>query len=152
MKFWQYIRDLSLQQIDVKYIPINEIKCQYNPDRYRHWKYACSESLDIKNGPFWEYLNYKKTDKYKKLFRGYGRDEVWITKNIKAFQELVEDISQNGVKELPMVLEKPIINNPYNDSFEIFEGHRRLSICLYLGIKQEVKLFRVISHKKWAGK
>ena len=151
MNFSKYIKKLDREkrivEIETKYIPINTIKCQYNFDRYRHWKAACGESLDITNGPFWEYLHYKKTDKYVKLFQLYGRSEGWITNNILKFNQLLEDIRNNGYdksKGLPIVMNKPIVNNPYNSGYCIFEGTRRLSICLYLNIKQKVKLCKVI--------
>ena len=147
MKFSKYIKKLKLETIDIIHIPIKEIKCQYNPDRYKYWKEACGESLEIVNSPYWEYLAYKKLDKYNKLFRLYGRSEVWTTNNILKFQAMYNDIAEHGFnnkKDLPIVLDNPVVENKYNNGLEIWEGHRRLAICLYLGIKQKVKLCKII--------
>lgn len=147
MNFSQYRKTLKFKTISIKYIPIEKIKCQYNPDLVHHWRKVCGDSFSIKSGPFWEYLSYRKTDKYKKLFKLYGRNDIWITNNILKFQGMYETIRKNGFdenKELPVVLEKPVVSNCYNDSYEVYEGHRRLSICLYLGTKQRVRLCKVI--------
>jgi len=148
MNFAKYIKTLKLKTVGMVEVPIETISCQYNPDRYKFWREACGESLDIKNGPFWEYLMYKKLDKYNRLFKLYGRSEVWVTNNILKFQKMYNDISVNGFDEkkgFPIILGSPVINNKYSKGHEIFEGHRRLSICLYLGIKQRVKLCKIIS-------
>lgn len=147
MNFSQYIKKLKLKTIDEVYIPIDTIKCQCNSDRYKYWVEACGSSLDIKNGPYWEYLMYKKLDKYKALFRLYGRSELWVTNNILKFQKLYEDISLHGFNEkkgLPIVLNKPVIPSDHNCGYEVWEGHRRLSICLYLGRKQKVRLCEIV--------
>lgn len=147
MNFSQYIKNIRLKTIDEVYIPIDTIKCQYNFDKYKYWFQACGLSLAIKNGPYWECLMYKKLDKYKELFKLYGRSDTWVTNNILKFQKLYEDISLHGFNEkkgLPIVLNKPIVPHRHNCSLECYEGHRRLSICLYLGRKQKVRLCEIV--------
>ena len=147
MNFSKHIKKLKLETIAEKYIPIDQIKCQYNSDRYKYWVKACGPSLAIKNGPFWEYLEYKKLEKYIALFRLYGRSDTWVTNNMLKFQRLYEEISLGGFDEkkgLPIVLNKPVVPNHHNCSYEIWEGHRRLSICLYLGRKQKVRLCKIV--------
>lgn len=144
MNFSQYRRTLKLKHIDTLYIDSNLIKCQYNPDLFKHWKAVCGDSMEINSTPYYYYLKYRKTDKYEELMRLYGRSDVWTLNNINKFFALCRSVKKDGVKEFPIVLNKPIIKNPYNNGLEIFEAHRRLSICLYKGIKTKVKLCRIV--------
>jgi hypothetical protein len=147
VNFSQYRKTLKLETIGVKSIPIDKIKCQYNPDMYKHWVKVCGDSFSIESGPYWEYLNYRKTNKYKQLFKLYGRNELWILNNILKFNQLLESVRKDGFDEskgLPVVLETPVVKNKYNKGLEVWEGHRRLSICKYLFIEQRVKLCQII--------
>ena len=144
MTFSLYRKTLKLKVIKTCHIPLEEIKCQYNPDLFWAWEKVCGKSLLLSTTPYYDYMHYGRLDKYKELMKLYGRGETWIINNILKFQNLIDDIDKNSVKELPVVLDKPIVKNKYNDSFEVWEGHRRLSICLYRGIKQKVKLCKVL--------
>lgn len=139
MTFSEYRRTLQFDKLSIQEIPLNLIKCQYNFDYERVWLKVCGD-YDIKSTPYYHYLLTGKTDKYFELFRGYGRSEVWITNNIIKFNALVDDIKKNGIKNYPEVVDKPIVENRYSKAFEIWEGHRRLSIALFLNIKQKVQL------------
>ena len=147
MNFAKYLKTIKLEAIDIKHIPIDKISCQFNHDRYKHWIKTCGNSFSIRSGPYWEYLSTRSTKKYTKLFKLYGRSEVWITNNILKFQIMHGNIANHGFDEecgLPIILEEPVLPNEYNSTYEIWEGHRRLSICLYLGIKQRVKVCQII--------
>lgn len=144
MNFSQLRKTLKLETIEEKYIPIRKIKVQFNPDLFKHWEKVCGDSMLVSSTPYYYYLKENRLDKYLELMRLYGRSETWITNNIAKFIKLIQDIDEYGYKgELPVVLEKPIIENPYNDGYSIWEGHRRLSICLFKGIKTKVKLCRI---------
>ena len=144
MNFAQYRKTLRLEHVDTLKINLNLIKVQYNPDLFKHWQSVCGDSMEINSTPYYYYLKYRKVDKYFDLMRLYGRTDDWIKNNINKFFKLRESISKHGIKELPVILTKPIINNEYSKDLEIWEGHRRLSICLYDGIQQEVKLCRIV--------
>lgn len=140
--FAEYRKTLTLIELGIVTIPIISIKCQFNPDFEDVWLKICGD-YKIESTPYYHYLTTGSIDKYIELFRGYGRTEGWITQNIIKFKALTEDISKNGIKELPIVLVKPIIHNEHNDEYEVWEGHRRLSIALFNGIQQKVLLCRI---------
>lgn len=147
MNFANYLKRIKLKHIGETYVPIESMRCQYNPDRFKYWDHVCGNSMTIQSSPFWEYLNYKKQDKYYDLFRLYGRTDEWIKNNILKFQVIYESIASKGYKknkDLPVVLLRPIVENEYNNNFEIYEGHRRLTICLYLRLNQKVLLCEVV--------
>ncbi len=145
MKFAEHRRKLKLVPVKDVYIPLNKIKIQYNGDLHKAWKKVCGTSYRIDSTPYYYYLKHRRLDKYLELMRLYGRSDTWTTNNIAKFVQLVESIKENGYQgELPVVLEKPILENDYNNGCEVWEGHRRLSICLYMGIKQKVKLCRIL--------
>lgn len=145
MIFSKHIKKLKLIHIESKVINLGNVKCQYNPDKYKHWIKVCGDSFTVQSSPFYHFLNAKNTQRYFDLFRLYGRSDVWVSNNILKFQGMYDDILANGFdskKSLPIVLENPIIKNKYNSGYEIYEGHRRITICQYLNINQEVDLCR----------
>jgi hypothetical protein len=145
MKFSQLRKTLKLETVKDVYIPLEQIKSQYNTDLHHHWENVCGDSYLINSTPYYDYLANKRLNNYIKLMRLYRRDKTWITNNISKFIQLSESIKEYGYQgDLPVVLEKPIAENPYNDGYEIWEGHRRLSICLFYGIRQEVRLCRIV--------
>jgi len=143
--FADILKKTRLQLVEIKQIPVANIKCQYNPDRFKFWEKVCGSSLNINTGPFWYYLETGNTCKYFEVFRGYGRSNKWIIRNIIDFNSLIKDVKKNGIRELPLVLKKPLVKNDYNDGYEIFEGHRRLSIALHFNIRQKIKLCEVVN-------
>ncbi len=147
MNFAQYRKTLKLKTIDTLYIDYNTIKVQYNPDLFKYWKKVCGDSMEINSTPYYHYLKYRKIDKYQELMRLYGRPDVWTLNNINKFFALCRSVKKEGVKELPIVLNRPILPNPYNKGISVWEGHRRLSICLYKGIKTKVKLCKLVNQK-----
>jgi hypothetical protein len=151
MTFSKYRQSLKLKPVGTIVIPFKDIKCQYNPNLNWAWKRICGESLNINTSPFYHYLCYNDFDKYQDLFRLYGRNNLWITNNILKFQRLYEDIHENGIKELPVVLTKPIVKNKFNSGIEIWEGTRRLSIAQYLELDQKVILCEIVNQPEWSG-
>jgi len=147
MSFSEYRRTLKLKTIDICYLDYDKISCQYNPDYENVWLKVCG-GYKITDGLYYKQLiEWKDHKKYFELFRGYGRSLNWISNNITNFYLMMKDIDENGFdqkKELPVVLIKPILKNKYNDSYEIWEGHRRLSILKYLDIKQKVQLCEIV--------
>lgn len=146
MKYSDYRKTLKLKQVGIEYIDITKIKCQYNPDYEKKWISICGLSYNINSTPYYEYLSTKKDFKYRKLMEAYGRHESWIDQNINKFNSLTKAIKSEILipEYIPQVLISPTIKNKYNDSYEIWEGHRRLSICLFKRIKQKVRLCEII--------
>ena len=120
-------------------VNINQIKAQYNPDRFRYWQ-------ALHEGPEKEVLNMLYSPHYRLLTGGdgvyyrmqklYGRNDKWIRKKIEGLRELFNSIKKEGMQENITILNKPLVKNKYNGGFEIFEGHHRLACCLVLGMKE----------------
>lgn len=129
-------------------IDINEIKAQYNPDRFNYWKYLHegpeNEVLNMKYSPHYRFLkqymdqngliNKMGKTSYYKLQQLYGRKDKWIMKKISNFIALYHSVSYEGIRKKIIVLNEPLVDNRYNKSFELFEGHHRLSCGLVLGM------------------
>ncbi len=137
MSFSDKLRSLKIVELRPMEVDYHLIKCQYNPDRWRHWKKVCGNTLSIKKSPHYAFLN-GNHDKYIKMHELYGRNKVWITNKCLKFQSLLEDIEKNGIKDIPTVLKQPVIENPLNKGLEIFEGHHRIAIMQFLGLKPKV--------------
>jgi hypothetical protein len=108
---------------------------------------VCGTSLKIDTTPYYHYLKTGDDSQYRKLMSLYGRSEEWIDKNVIKFLCLFADVRRNGFDEskgLPVVLNKPIKANKYNDGYEIWEAHRRLSILHFLKRKQKVILCEIV--------
>jgi len=140
-----------MKQIDSKqskliYLHPIELKAQYNPLRFKYWKSLHkgpeNEVLNMFYSPHYRFLkNYKEQTiektSYYKLQKLYGRNHKWIKNKIDQFITLFEDIKNNGYDpdKALIVLTHPIVQNPYNYSYEIFEGHHRVACCLFLDIE-----------------
>lgn len=146
-------RHVVLQTVDVK---LSDLKMQYNPQRFSFLESLhrgpIHSVLDIKFSPHVKFLqqyvlnstilqnNIEKTSYYKMQVL-YGRNIKKINTKIKKFIATFEDIKKNGFKGSIQIFEKPMHANPYNDSFEIYEGHHRVSCCYVLhydAIKAEI--------------
>ena len=141
MKYSQLLKQIDLIESVNLIIPIDKIKAQYNPERFNHWK-------SLHKGPDYEVLNmnfsphcrflkeykniYPKDTSYYKMHKLYGKSNSWINQKIDKFIALFETIKNNDYKNKITILDKPLIENNFNNSFEIFEGHHRVAICLTL--------------------
>lgn len=150
MNFSLLLKNINTDKYVISNININQIKAQYNPDRFKLWKSLHKgpepEVLNMKYSPHYRLLkqyieqnknirDIKNTDYYK-LQNLYGRNHKWIINKINKFIILYNSISIEGYKDKIIILEKPIIKNKYNSSFEIFEGHHRVSCGIFLGFKK----------------
>ncbi len=147
MNFAGYKQSLELKQTEYKYISFDKIKCQFNPDVKAYWLGICG-GYSIDATPYYHYLNTSSSFKYEQLMKSFGRTVDWIKDDIKKFDILYEDIKAKGFdhkKSIPELLENPVLENKYNDSYEIWEGHRRLSICKFLDIPVKVKVFNIVN-------
>jgi len=146
MKFSDLIKNINENIYTEKVINIEKIKAQYNPDRFKFWRFLHKgpdqEVLNMLYSPHYRFLkeyqeqiNIKNTTYYN-LQKLYGRNDKWIINKINNFIELFESIKKYGCKEKITVLSKPLVENKYNNNFEIFEGHHRLSCLLILNKKQ----------------
>lgn len=131
-------------------IEIDKIKAQYNPSRFRYWQLLHrgpkGKVLDMAYSPHYRFLtswqqiggglkNVEQTSYYK-LQKLYGRNGQWISKKIAGFIDLYNSIRDDGYNENIVILSKPLVENKYNSTFEIFEGHHRVACCLVLGMKE----------------
>lgn len=153
MTFSEYIRNrIKITHIKEQPININDIKCQFNPERFQHWIKAVTSGINplcIEASPHYRLLcdiqkgavDLRKTSYYH-MFELYGRSDYWIMEKTRKFLGNYEDILKHGVKELPEILDKPIMKNPYNVGYEIWEGHHRMAIISHLGLDCKVSLCR----------
>jgi len=151
MSFNNMTKKVMLTKIDtVKMSPqkLCTIFAQYNPDKFEHWKqcsYGSSKRtiLQIENSPHVQLLSKLNIftesrirsiiheTNYYKLQSLYGRNSNWIEQKIDKFFRLFNDILANGIKEHPVILDKPLISSKYNSSgCEIWEGHHRIACCI----------------------
>lgn len=146
MKFSNLIKKVNVSVYNERVLDVDEIKAQYNPERFRFWKSLHNgpkkEVLNMLYSPHYRFLkeyqqqiNIKNTSYYK-LQKLYGRDHKWIKNKINKFIELFESIKNEGCREKIIILSKPLVINRYNNKYEIFEGHHRLSCFLILNKKQ----------------
>lgn len=139
MKYAALTKKVDINNYTEILVDINQIKAQYNPDRFKFWK-------SLHEGPEEEVLNMLCSPHYKllmgddrayyKMQKLYGRNDKWIKKKATAFLDLYSSICEGGVREKIIVLNKPLVKNKYNDGFEIYEGHHRIACCLVLGMKE----------------
>jgi len=143
MKFSDLTKRINTDNYTINNIKIYNIRAQYNPDRFKFWKSLHKgpliEALNMLYSPHYSFLvdqqnwNHKESDYYK-LQSLYGRNHKWITKKIDLFLDTFRNIKTEGCKDMIIVLGKPIVKNPYNSSFEIFEGHHRVACSLAIGL------------------
>ena len=142
MKFTEYRRSLKLKKIKKCLIPLENIQCQYNPDYENAWKMVTDGTYSIKSSPHYQFLEGYE-DAYIRMHKLYGKKDLWIVNKVNKFRGLLESIRNDRIKELPIILDKPIKKNCYNSGFEIYEGHHRLAIAVFLGDSPEVQICRI---------
>lgn len=140
MTFAQYLKTLTITQTNEITIPINQIQMQYNPDRFKSYKQTTTnnqEPLKIENSPHVALL--KEYDKighlphkikhtqYYQMQTSYGKTHDWIIEKIHKFIKLHNYIQQGHEPEKIIILTTPIIKNKYNNNYEVYEGHHRIS-------------------------
>lgn len=140
MNFRQRVKAVNKTKIyEMKINPI-ELKAQYNPERFHLWRSLHTgpkkEVLNMMYSPHYKFLCDRTDDTYRRLQRLYGRKNKWINAKIKKFLTTYESIKENGFIEKVEILETPIVENPFNSSYEIFEGHHRVSCALFLEFRK----------------
>ena len=147
MTFARYIKSkIEIKTISECYLETDGIFAQYNYDRFKKWKSLYKESerdvLNMRLSPHYEFLKvYEKTNgimdfskyRYYKMHILYGKNRKWINNKIKNFISLYRHVKEGNCVDLPIILTSPISKNPYNSSYEIYEGHHRVAIYLFLG-------------------
>lgn len=143
MKFSKLTKRINTSVYTERIINIDEIKAQYNPERFKFWKFLHKgpekDILNMIYSPHCRFLNNNnniETTPYYKLQKLYGRSDKWIRNKIDKFIKLFENIKTEGYKKNIIILQQPLIENEYNKGFEIFEGHHRISCCIVLKIKK----------------
>lgn len=144
--FSKEIRRLSIVPAGVRTLTLDSIKVQYNPYRFKHWESLhegpSKNVLDIYCSPHVRLLTLhdeeddiwgriSQTAYYQMQYK-YGRRDKWIRQKIRNFLHLYNELKMSPVLEGESrisVMQKPIRENPYNDGFEVFEGHHRIA-CL----------------------
>lgn len=137
--FSKLIKKIDLDNYIELSIEINQIKAQYNPDRFRFWKSLHKgpekEVFNMVYSPHYRFLMGEK-NAYYKMHQLYGKNNKWIKEKVNKFKGMFDSIQNEGVYNNIYILRKPLVKNKYNNSFEIFEGHHRLACCLVLGMKK----------------
>jgi len=140
MKFVQLIKTVKTDNYYEATVNINKIKAQYNPERFHMWKLLHKgpekEALNMIYSSHYRFLKNRKDKSYYQLQRLYGRNNKWIDNKVKKFLSVFKSIKNEGFTERIMIVEKALVTNKYNDSFEIFEGHHRVACALVLNIKE----------------
>jgi len=166
MIFSELRRKVNLTYIkNVTYNPseVGFICAQYNPDNYIYWRrcinyiITLNTELCIYNSPHTDFAKYiiecgktKAMNRYTefpyyKLQQLYGRSDKWIYEKMLKFVHIILEIKENGkCNEMPVLLNKPLMENVYNKGPEIWEGHHRIAACYSLGISC------IISLNKWS--
>ena len=146
MNFSKLTKKINTKDYTETMININQIKAQYNPNRFSMWQSLHDgpeeEVLNIFYSPHYRLLKQYKEfgisiatvnkTTYYRLQRLYGRDDKWIKKKIYKFLDLFNNICDKGYNEKIIVLDKPLVKNKYNKGFELFEGHHRVACCCVL--------------------
>lgn len=149
MSFSSLLKKVNTNEYIESIIPIEDIKAQYNPNRFSMLQSLHAgpekEVLNIFYSPHYRFVEqYKKfgidiatvnKTAYYRLQRLYGRNDKWIKEKIYKFLDLYNSICDEGYKEKIIVLDKPLVKNKYNSGLEIFEGHHRIACCCVLGDK-----------------
>jgi len=137
MKFRQLVRTVDTNNYYESMTDPRLLKAQYNPERFHLWKSLHNgpekEALNMKYSPHYRFLR-GHIEAYWELQRYYGRNNRWIRNKISKFVRVFESISREGFIENISALETPLVKNKYNRGFEIYEGHHRVSIALFLGL------------------
>ena len=131
--FGKYIHD-NIRLFKVGHIMLNDynVVCQFNPDRYHFWL-NCAHSLRVPDSPHWGISKLGIDVSYRRYQLFLGRNEKWIDSKIAEFKKIIEDCQSGvGILERPIVLAKPIKDNPFweDGKYEIWEGHHRIAASL----------------------
>ena len=139
MGFVQLVKSVNADNYYESIIDLNKIKAQYNPERFHLWKSLHKgpekEVLNMLYSPHYRFLKDRKDKYYYQLQRLFGRNNKWIEDKIDKFLDVFKSIKGDGFKETIMIIERPLIKNSYNNSYEIYEGHHRVACCLFLNMK-----------------
>lgn len=141
MKYKDVLKKVDVSNTILEIVELDLIKAQYNPDRFSMWKSLHKgpdeEVLNMKYSPHYNLLldisNWKDSSYYE-MHRLYGRKHAWIEDKVTKFIELFYNITKEGYKENIIVLRRPLVANPYNNSYEIYEGHHRVACVIMLNI------------------
>lgn len=128
-----------------KSIECDLISAQYNPSRFKYWASSCDcnilDCLNMTHSPHVKLLlDYKirgkkiwddiSSSNYFLMQKRYGKSEKWTRNKISSFIELFDSVQDVGVREMPIILPTPLVDNKYNKGYEIFEGHHRIACCI----------------------
>jgi len=161
-KFLDYVKnEIELIDIGSINILIDQLHMQYNTDRFVKYKSLhkgpIDTVLDVKASPHYRLLDaYEKegdkiwpsirTTAYYKMLRLYGKSKKRAIKRVEKFIKVYESIKISGFNGGVIVVDKPIVANPYNSGYEIYEGHHRVACCIALGMETlPVTLVRVVA-------
>lgn len=151
------IASVKVNTIGIETICIDSIFAQYNPNRFKilnRFLDSRYPKLSILSMPHYALLDYyvnnglTKTlatldaSPYGMMQVKYGKRIDWARNKVSTFISMFEDFKDKKIieglpiisefTELPVIAEKPLFDNPYNDGCEIYEGHHRLACLLYL--------------------
>ena len=140
MNFRRLVKTVNTKNYKIEMIEPIKLHAQYNPERFHLWESLHigpkKKVLNMMFSPHYKFLVNRDDDSYYKLQKMFGRKNNWIKNKTEKFLSVYEDIKQNGFTENLMILKTPLVKNKHNNSFEIFEGHHRTSIALFLKIEK----------------
>ncbi len=143
-------RDYDFIEIERKTLSLDEVSVQYNPERFEQYQSVHNGVYDtvlklsqsphcqllrdynLIGGDIWHNFN---KHPYYRLQRRFGKSRKSALNKAKRLTALFDEIKTNGFIGEITVLDKPLVPNPYNQGYEIFDGHHRAVCCITLGMK-----------------
>lgn len=140
-----FVRDIE--------IDIRKLNFQYIPSKYsEHLYFNGARPMSIDSSPHFRFLVDLRDGKdvfdsdYCKWLRFCGKDEDVVKLKVKSFISLLKSIDKKGlicskkfhsiaILKIPFVQSRYNLSMPFENKWEIWHGHHRLTCCLFLGYK-----------------
>ena len=148
-------------EVEQKELALDELSTQYNPDRFDQYKSVHKGVYDLvlrmsesphcrllqdyneKGDGIWK--DFRK-HRYYKMQRRFGKKRKSAIIKAKRLVELYENIKKDGFTGQITIIDKPVTPNPYNSSYEIYDGHHRVACCIALGINKLPAIIQAVKN------
>jgi len=152
MKYSDILKSKKIVHLDTFEVDMMVVSCQYNSDRFLQYRQSVefaypnveNDVLQLRFSPHvWYAMRYYQDkskilpiNPYSYMQLMYGRSAKDILAKTQKFNTLLDSIKSVGLKEdnLPIVLIHPVIQNKFNGSYEIYEGHHRMAAVFATGV------------------